>query len=234
MVIAIIAILAALLLPALSRAKEKGRQIVCVSNLRQLQLGWQMYVNDNGDVMPLNTQSGSGPTVARSLTNCWIIGNAQVDTDPAYIRNGTLYQYAANTAVYHCPTDLSTIAGTSQPRNWSYALQSFLNGMDPTTPTGTLKKYSQLPSPGKIFAFLDEDFHTIDDGMFWLRRSPDDEWTNLASDRHNQGANFSFADGHCEHFHWKAPKHYVNYSQVATGGDLDDLRKIQDLLAPAP
>ncbi len=234
-VIAIIAILAAMLLPALARAKEKGRQIACTSNQRQLQLAWHMYLNDNGDALPLNTQISSGPTTARSATNSWIIGNAQVDTDLNYIRNGTLYSYVNNTAVYHCASDMATIVGGgSQTRNWSYAMQCYLNG-NGTSPS-TVTKYGQLRSPGTIFVFLDESAATLDDGMFWLLRSADangDRWANLVSDRHAQGANFSFADGHCEHFHWKAPKPGT-YNQQATGGDLEDLRKIQSLLVPLP
>ena len=53
-VIAIIGVLAALLLPALSSAKEKGRQIQCMNNLRQLQLAWFSYANDNDNWLPPN------------------------------------------------------------------------------------------------------------------------------------------------------------------------------------
>ena len=107
-------------------------------------------------------------------------------------------------------------------------MQCYLNGMDPGA-----KKYGQLQSPSIVFVFLDEAPNSIDDGMFWLRRDPDNKWANVVSDRHGQGANISFADGHGEYVHWKAPKKDHNYDHVATGSDLDDLRKLQNWLVPA-
>ena len=61
-VIAIIAILAGLLLPALARAKDKGRRIACLSNLRQVGLGSQMYANDYNGHLVADTR-GQPPNV---------------------------------------------------------------------------------------------------------------------------------------------------------------------------
>ncbi len=85
-VIAIIAILAALLLPALSRAKEAGRRAKCISNQRQLQIAWQMFVDDNEERLPLCHQ-----VAGTELT--WCEGNVQVDTTIMGLTNGTLYPY---------------------------------------------------------------------------------------------------------------------------------------------
>jgi len=68
-VIAIIAILPALLLPTLSKAKDKGRQIACLNNQRQLQAGWQMYIDDHHIQLPENGTDFTGPFYG-STSNC--------------------------------------------------------------------------------------------------------------------------------------------------------------------
>src|SRR6476646_5036137 len=76
-VIAIIAILAALLLPALSRAKEKARRVVCIGNMKQLQAGWTMYLPDFNDFMPSNSWDHVGGDAAGSPLGNWVVGNAR-------------------------------------------------------------------------------------------------------------------------------------------------------------
>src|SRR5215472_11690682 len=84
-VIAIIAILAALLLPALTKAKQRGQGIVCLSNLKQLQLGWMMYADDNNNRIAQNIASNSGRLTENALdpnaqpgtpNACWVLGQA--------------------------------------------------------------------------------------------------------------------------------------------------------------
>lgn len=227
-VIAIIAILAALLLPVLGRAKEKGRQVGCINNLRQLQLGWRMYVDDNSEALPLNTQFGAGALIACSQSNCWVTGNTQVGTDADAVRAGSIFQFVGNVSAYRCPSDLSTVYNSSLPRLWSYSMEVFLNGSS----SDSLKKNSEIRAPGEICVFLDENENTIDDGMFLIGRAPDNTWPNLASDRHNRSVGLSFADGHGEPLRWKAPKVFINWFQPAAGDDLDDLRKLQSFLPP--
>src|SRR5262245_27583130 len=78
-VIAIIAILAGMLLPALSRAKSKGQAIVCRNNLKQLQMAWQMFTDDNDDIMPLTELDNGGPPHYRALPGSWVLGNSVLD-----------------------------------------------------------------------------------------------------------------------------------------------------------
>src|SRR5213080_4697053 len=79
-VIAIIAILAAMLLPALAKAKARARTTQCLSNMKQLQLCWHMYVDDNTDLLPLNGGTAIPGPGGNSLPNSWIQGGA---SDPA-------------------------------------------------------------------------------------------------------------------------------------------------------
>src|ERR1035437_2433255 len=106
-VIAIIAILAAMLLPALSKAKEKGRQIVCVSNLRQMTLAWLTYPGDNNDQLPPNHDGHvSDPT--QNWIAGWLnfVANNPDNTNTAYLQNGLLASYCSKqTALYKCPSD---------------------------------------------------------------------------------------------------------------------------------
>src|ERR1041384_1696851 len=81
-VIAIIAILAALLLPALSRAKAKGLRISCMNNLRQLGVACQVYTADNDGRLVENWPYASSRTLE---TNCWMHGNMRLDLEAANI-----------------------------------------------------------------------------------------------------------------------------------------------------
>ena len=97
-VVAIIAVLAALLLPALSRAKEKARHIACISNLKQLTLAWLVYIDEFDDTLPRNEA-----TFTASLPGSWVLGSAPNDVDTKNIEAGTLFPYVKSTAVYRCP-----------------------------------------------------------------------------------------------------------------------------------
>ena len=89
-VIAIVAILASMLLPALNRAKFQGQSIACVNNLKQLQLAWHLYVQDNADVLLPDILGPDGPVTPSSMTNSWVEGNAQLYTTTTNIQNGLL------------------------------------------------------------------------------------------------------------------------------------------------
>ncbi|MEO8426713.1 MAG: type II secretion system protein [Verrucomicrobiota bacterium] len=227
-VISIIGILASLLLPTLSGAKEKGRQAYCLNNLKQLQTGWLMYVNDNADALPLNKVSGSAISIgAESTADSWVIGNAQLQSNPANIKSGSIFRLVGDPGVYRCPSDRAKIRDSNLPRIRSYSLSSYLGGEG----SDNVQDYSELKATSGVFAFLDDHEASINDGAFLIPRSTADTWGDLPADRHRQGANFSFTDGHCEFVKWQTPKRFNQYFQPVSGAaELRDLRKMQSWL----
>jgi len=242
-VIAIIAILASMLLPALGKAKAKAHSIACVSNLRQLQLAWQLYADDHDDVICPNKDGESGG-IWRSLAGSWVIGNAQWDASPTNLESGALFPYTKALGVYHCPSDKSFIKGPQKvPRLRSCMLDYLLNG--PFTPQddaflGARNKVRLAhllnPSPANVFGFLDSSEFTINDGMFVIvplgYPGVDRQWNDIPADRHNRGANLSFVDGHVETHRWRWPK--ANRPLFDTASKPDDLQDLRWLQARLP
>lgn len=241
-VIAIIAILAGMLLPALGKAKAKAQAIGCLSNLKQLQVCWMMYADDNYDVMPPNksTWIGTNPV---STTNSWLVGNARVDRNTTNIQNGVLFGYNRSVAIYHCPADRSKVESSFMSRQWlnqlrtrSCTLNCWLNGSDPQDGKDSrFVRISQLvsPAPTQVFVFLDEHENTIDDGYFALFRNPIQTWCNMPAERHNQSGNFSYADGHAAPVKWRWPKRPGDLEwmkSTANAPDLEDLRELQETI----
>jgi prepilin-type N-terminal cleavage/methylation domain-containing protein len=203
-VIAIIAILAGLLLPALSKAKIKAQGIASMSNLKQLQTCYQMYLGDNRDFLVPNEAISTA-----SLPTAWVVGNPKNDFDLTCtnIRNGYLFQYNTSIKIYKCPTDNSlttAIPGNpGQPRNRSYAIDYLLGG-NVAGNTRFISKASQIvnPGPAEKSVFWDEDSRSIDNGAFGINPSPSLVWQNLPAAHHNHSSVLSFADGHAITHHW--------------------------------
>jgi prepilin-type processing-associated H-X9-DG protein len=228
--------LAALLLPALSRAKAQAQSTQCLSNLKQLQTGWQMYIGDSGNVAAPNMYdpSDSSITTSPSLPGSWVLGNAQSDQTSSNIQAGVLFTYVKSAGVYHCPSDGSTVVGMpGLTRFRSYSMSIDFNSvpginMFGPNPVTTL---SSLTNTSGLFLFLDENEWSIDDGVFGIYPAPNTEWCNLVSDRHLQGANLSFVDGHAQRWRWRWPKKFINHNQQAANAqDLLDLQQLQSAI----
>jgi len=220
-VIAIIAILAGMLLPALSKAKAKAQSISCMSNTKQLLLAWTMYYHDSRDELV--------PNFVFTQNLAWIIGDvnsAPGDTNVANIKNGKLFPYNSSHAIYVCPADDYRRNGKAIKRVRSFSMSGQMNG-DAEVNNKTLypirRKYSDINNPGPAGAlvFLDESNITLEDGYFAIRVA-ERVWQNSPSDRHSKGANFAFADGHSEIFKWKEPKTgKVPHDTAAKNPDVD-------------
>ena len=250
-VIAVIAILAALLLPALGKTKALGQSTTCQNQLKQLQLGWLMYLHDHRDELVPNKDGDRGDGNWISYPGSWVEGNAELDLSATNIEKGALFPYHPDVAIYHCPSDRSILLrsksaasnyrsdpgnqGPVRLRTRSYGLEVWLNGtedFDPYSPH-IQRKYTSLKTPSKVFAFLDAG--TCDSGSFYISPfgygyPPESTWINSPADRHNRGSNLSFADGHVERHHWRWPKS-LNYGEdVASAEDRADLRWLQSRL----
>ena len=158
-VIAIIGILAALLLPALARAKDMAKRVGCLNNQKQLGLAWEMYSGDFSGRMAINDVETTD--VPRSTTNSWVAGNAKYDIDPATITIGSIFSYVKNASAYKCPADLGMIQDTAIPRYRSFSLSGYMNGpaADTNWSVQPLRQTSQIQSPSKTLTFIDEDVH---------------------------------------------------------------------------
>jgi prepilin-type N-terminal cleavage/methylation domain-containing protein/prepilin-type processing-associated H-X9-DG protein len=241
-VIAIIAILAAMLLPALAKAKARGQAISCLNNVKQLQDAWFMYIDDHNDALPpdLEVSGGLGAWPSTSAPGSWVVGNAQSDTNTDNLVRGLLFTYVLAPGVYRCPSDKSTVVGRPNLlRARSYSKNWWLNGWgfdgveNPNKYTEDKTKYGQIcsPPPVRTFVFIDENEQSIGDSMFLVENDAHgsvNQWANQPSDHHNQGCNLSFADGHCEPWHWKAPKHFANVGQPPSSpADHEDLYRLK-------
>jgi prepilin-type N-terminal cleavage/methylation domain-containing protein len=241
-VIAIIAILAGLLLPALTAAKIKAQRVACTSNLRQLGLCWVMYASDNDGRLSLNY-----PITA--LNDAWVLGdmkNVNDATDTTLIERGKLFPYNRNVNLYRCPTDQNPYAGGASPAR-SYSMNVFmgerqLNGKPYTSclPTGFTEysppyvlyyaKDSDIPKPAELWVLIDEDERSISDCCF-VPDPPNPEtgqsstWYDfpaISAHRHHWRFGLNFADGHSEIWGFHDPKtKLVNTNRISQPGNSD-------------
>jgi prepilin-type N-terminal cleavage/methylation domain-containing protein/prepilin-type processing-associated H-X9-DG protein len=223
-VIGIIAILAALLLPALSRAKERAWTLGCLNNVKQLSVCWHLYAVDNEDVLPPNNSVFNLQNHSQLLSGgSWCTNIAPIDTDPTSISSGDLFPYNSSLGIYHCPADRSTVidpatgAPSSNLRLRSYNMSLSINGWpefnwDMNRWIPSFRKYTEIrnPTPSALIAFLDVHEDSIFDCLFGIPTAQywgsTMQWWDVPANRHSQGASFSFADGHAERWKWKVPK----------------------------
>lgn len=237
-VIAIIALLMAILMPALQRAREQGQRAVCMGTLKQLTLCWLMYADANDDKL-INGEAGISytgrPMHAKEpewVGRCWrepynSPTGAQWPIEgptgqKAAIMNGSMWSYARDFDMYACPTGIrgemltyNLMDGVNgMPRSGTYS-----NNVPAIGPNGKklwVKKSGDIFQPTYRLVFIDEGASTPDSfAVNW--NSSVTTWWDDPPIRHGDGTVVSYADGRVEHHKWKAAKtidygrQYANY-----------------------
>ena len=235
-VIAIIAILAAMLLPVLSHGKERAQRMHCLNNEKQLEMGWQLYADEDNGVLASNDWDFRSASVAEAPPGSWVQGNASLDTNESDITSGTIYPYIKVVACYRCPADLSLVLGATSPTLRSYSLSCFMSGPPGDTESFNIRpvhRLSEIIKPATSLTFIEEDITTIDDGHF-LYSDTNNFWYNLPAWRHANGDTLSFADGHAEYWKWRSSLPAQSYEEAATDpATLADIHRLQQTAAVA-
>ena len=225
-VIAIIGILAAMLLPALEKAKQKTQGIYCMNNHRQLALAWRMYTEDNNDELVFASEIPWDPT---TFAATWVTGTLDLNGanrsnwDPNQdITKSPLWKYCGNSlAIWRCPADRSkvNVNGTIMPRVRSMSMNVYLGGWGGTdggwgpqiSNYKIYRKYTEFtdPTPTQMFVLLDMREDSIDMGNLCVNMAgwPDHPeryvFWDLPGVYHHGACGFSFADGHSEIKKWR-------------------------------
>jgi prepilin-type N-terminal cleavage/methylation domain-containing protein len=160
-VIGIIAVLIALLMPALSQARQNANRSVCLSNLRQLAIAFIMYANDNRGYFPNSSAS-----------------NDESPSDWIYYQSDRVLSQSAivpylggtfNPNVFRCPSDDWTyrprVNFVTWPYSYSYSM-NLLMSSDTSEGTFTIFQYGTIPNPDQKILLVCEDAATLDDGSW--------------------------------------------------------------------
>ena len=247
-VIAIIAILASMLLPALTKAKQKGQGIHCMNNHKQLTLAWKMYADDHNGLLLYASPSGDGTPSDKPT---WVTG--RMDFDPSNrsnwdidldIAKSPMWPYTGkNQGIWHCPSDRSTIKpttgpfrGIAVPRLRSMSMNLFFGGFGGTFPASysggkswrLYFKETDLidPGPSKTWLFLDMREDSIDIGNFLtdMRGFPGSPaqtgFFDFPASYHHFSGGLSFADGHSEIKRWRDSR---TMPKLVKGGLVPDI-----------
>jgi prepilin-type N-terminal cleavage/methylation domain-containing protein/prepilin-type processing-associated H-X9-DG protein len=197
-VIAIIALLMAILMPALNRAREHGKRAVCLGNVRQLILAWSIYADENGDRI-VNGAAGYSDALEtwgdHRKEQAWVDAYSEKG-----IMDGALWSYIKDLDIYRCVTG-------RRGEILTYSIMFSMNAVCHDEVKGVngahIKSRNEIhsPAPALRLVFIDEGYMTPDAYAVYYRQ---EKWWDNPPVRHGDGTNVAFADGHAEYWKWKA------------------------------
>ncbi|MEW6158762.1 MAG: type II secretion system protein [Verrucomicrobiota bacterium] len=221
-VITVIAVLASLLMPALSKAKAKANTAICLNNKRQLNVAWIAYSSDHDDKLAMNSV-GSNPGFEVGIS--WVTGqmawhvDVRDNTNSAYLTQdefSSLARYLGRSAkVFKCPAD-NFLMKEMRALGWEQRVRSvsmnyFLGaGSDaenarrkPSPPHNPVfVMMSEIRRPSALINFIDEHPDSIDEKTFSVVTVVGSYSLGFPGNYHQKGAVFSFTDGHARLKRW--------------------------------
>lgn len=223
-VIAVIAVLMAILMPALNRAREQGQRAACMGNLKQLGLAWTMYAGENNSkIVCGNAANGPGqwarydPVNGHAKEEPWVyrddnIPNGDDELEKEALRKGALYPYTKQESLYRCPTGLRGEMRT-------YSITFAMNGICHAEVENAgwrgkyIKKTTDIKKPTDRIVFIDEGYITADSFAVHYTR---EEWFDDPPVRHGVGTTVTYADGRVGYRKWRGAE-TIEYAIENTG-----------------
>jgi prepilin-type processing-associated H-X9-DG protein/prepilin-type N-terminal cleavage/methylation domain-containing protein len=204
-VVSIIAVLIGIILPSIGKARESGRRVRCVSNLKQLGHAISSYCMDNDGGFP-----GTAPAAAPPNSADWVYWRPTTTTppekDPFYFAKSPILKTLGtqDEGILRCPSD----DAETRAYKYSYVMNYLMTGVSypaaPVPPGKSIARLTGVKSPSSKVLMYEEDENTISDGA----GKPDDPATSLLSLRHERGrssdnvsvhrGNVLFCDGHVD------------------------------------
>jgi prepilin-type processing-associated H-X9-DG protein len=181
--------------------RERARRAVCLANLTQLTYAWNLYADDN-DGRLVNGDTGEY-TRLHDQEPSWVLmdwtGSMTIEQKEQAITGGALFPYTGSLRLYRCP-----LGGPAATRGYSIVDAMNCTGWPPDGVM--LKNKSAIDRPSARFVFVDQGGNVMQVLGGWTCYVEGDRWWDPPPVHHNNGTNFSFADGHCEYWAWNDPR----------------------------
>ena len=217
LVVGVIAVLAAILMPALAAVQARGKRVACLDNLKQSALSFQMYTADNDGKLAQNYPLGPAGT------NSWVLGDMKVSVDSTnktFIRRGKLFPYASQVTLYRCPADPSRTGDAPRVRSYSmngWIGSRYMETYPRTNGFRTFVRDSELAAagPSALWLITDEHESSIDDAWFLVTMDDSQPFASFPATRHEGSYGLNFADGHAEFFKLREPEARLAAGQIS-------------------